>query len=68
MENNWISVKDRLPYDNSRYLCYCQDINSLGISYYQWNCCYHVNTKTFTDALRTVTVTHWMKLPEPPEN
>ncbi len=66
-EPKWISVDDMLPDETCRCWCYCEEVNSLGISHYQWNCCYNKETKLFTDALRIVKVTHWQPLPNQPK-
>jgi hypothetical protein len=60
--SKWISVKDRLPDDSipsTFYLCY-------------WNgyirvCKYWRTRKVFEHRGKTVKVTHWMPLPEPPK-
>jgi hypothetical protein len=60
--DKWISVKDRLPDDSipsTFYLCY-------------WNgyirvCKYWRTRKVFEHRGKTVKVTHWMPLPEPPK-
>lgn len=62
---NPISVKDRLPLEAGRYLCWVEEINSLGISGYWWNCSYG-KLHGFTDNLKNMHVTHWMPLPSPP--
>ena len=61
-KSNWIPVKDRLPDDSipsTFYLCY-------------WNgyirvCKYWRARKVFELRGKTVKVTHWMPLPEPPK-
>lgn len=61
----WVSVeKDGLPKEGGRYWCYVKELNDLGFSYFQWNCCYHADTKTFTDSTFKggETVTHWTYL------
>jgi hypothetical protein len=65
----WISVKDRLPTEGGRYWCYIKELNDLGFSYFQWNCCYDEREKRFTDSTLTggENVTHWMTLPKPPK-
>ena len=56
----WISVKDKLPQDNERVLCFSptlakSDIGGIAV---QWGwCC----------KKRTTDITHWMSLPEPPK-
>ncbi|MEB7891013.1 DUF551 domain-containing protein [Hafnia alvei] len=63
--NCWISVADRLPSEFGRYLCYVEEQNDLGKSHYQWNCSW--NGDVFSDSSLTGRVTHWMPLPEAPE-
>jgi len=65
-QQGWISVEDKLPIESRRYLCYVSEINDLGISYFQWNCCYN-EKHGFTDNVHSMHVTHWMPLPEPPK-
>jgi hypothetical protein len=63
---SWISVKNRPPDITCRCWCYVEEQTDLGLSHYQWNCCFNVDTKEFTDNCKVVSVTHWMPLPEPP--
>ena len=58
--SGWVSVKDRMPEQNGDYLAYTRD----GIV---WP--YFFMAGVWEDALgnSTDTVTHWMPLPEPPE-
>ena len=58
---NWISVKDRLPGKNGDYLAYTCD----GIV---WPYFFTASSGVWEDTLgySTDTVTHWMPLPEPP--
>ena len=59
----WISVKDRLPQSFEKVLIYHRN----GISYGWYNGRYwERGAKTNHRALETVT--HWMPLPEPPED
>ena len=56
----WISVKDRLPEDNARVLCFSPslDKSDIGGISVQWGwCCQKRNTD----------ITHWQLLPEPPK-
>lgn len=60
----WISVKDRLPEDNSDVLAYMQ--NSIESRIFP--ACYHKGW--WEDCIwntRCLSVTHWMPLPEPPK-
>ena len=60
----WISVKDRLPEDNSDVLAYMQngvESRIFPASYYKgWWECQIWNT-------RCLSVTHWIPLPQPPK-
>lgn len=64
MMNEWISVKDRLPKSRFVVLAYEKPLNSINMSFYEknsesWIDCdsgYYLNS-----------VTHWMPLPNPPE-
>ena len=64
---DWTSVKDKLPKEIGRYLCYVEEMSDLGVSHYQWNCSYGYvgKHKTFITDNGGI-VTHWMKLPDPP--
>ena len=75
--NQWISVKDRLPEKDGNYLCYLEcgavceatfdsTIASEGeeFPFGEWVAVYNSDTLGFTyDA-----ITHWMPLPEPPQD
>ena len=61
----WISVKDRLPEEKTNYIVYykhafCDDESHIGICI-----CYYDGVEFNMDSLHKVT--HWMPLPEPPE-
>lgn len=61
MEMNWISVKDRLPKKQQRVIVRCERIGTTvgWIMFGQW----------VTDlGPGSGDVTHWMPLPEPPED
>ena len=57
----WISVKDRLPEEDGLYTVYCKD----GSMAHAW-----FEDKWFIDHCECGAgyVTHWMPLPEPPED
>lgn len=55
----WISVKDRLPEKKGDYIAYTKD----GIVWPYWFDDVWFDTLGYA----TDTVTHWMPLPEPPE-
>jgi hypothetical protein len=65
--NKWISMEDRLPEENGRYLCYVKEQNDLGISYYQWNCAYTEGVGFIKPNHNTIEITHWQPLPTPPK-
>ena len=79
MPNEWISVKDRLPRKNGKYLCYCE-ANYIKILYFARNL-HSVDKFDFPHERRSGFydysgeygyyewggVTHWMPLPEPPK-
>lgn len=59
----WISVGERLPEDDGYVLCHCNDGSSDIV------CMYHGDGDFVTPDLDCYTgiVTHWMPLPQPPE-
>ncbi|ECH4148538.1 DUF550 domain-containing protein [Salmonella enterica] len=63
--DGWIPVSERMPEESGRYWCYVEDQNSLGKSHYQWNCSW--NGQAWSDKALSGRVTHWMPLPEPPQ-
>jgi hypothetical protein len=79
--NKWISVKDRLPDKNGKYLCYCGEsfIKTTDIYSFAKNL-KKVDKYDFRDKkagwysydsewgyFERSGVTHWMPLPEPPK-
>lgn len=73
--NQWISVKDRLPKKDGMYLCYTKSpIGSyVNIYYYRARKAgrygkgfYFLLDSEYGD-VEVRYVTHWMKLPEPPK-
>lgn len=62
MENNWISVKERLPEDDSYYLTFTTEHT---FEVYR----YDGDGEWVTDWGDTANhdITHWMPLPEPPK-
>ena len=81
LENKWISVNDRLPDENGRYLCYCGEsfIKTTDIYSFAKNL-KKVDKYDFRDKkagwysydsewgyFERSGVTHWMPLPEPPK-
>ncbi|EEO5603462.1 DUF551 domain-containing protein [Salmonella enterica] len=63
--DGWIPVSERMPEESGRYWCYVEEQNSLGKSHYQWNCSW--NGQAWSDRALSGRVTHWMPLPEPPQ-
>ena len=72
---DWISVKDRLPertglmHDESEYVLVCEKSDLTGCGYVSM-CGYTQHGWDRYDNFGTVNVdriTHWMPLPEPPE-
>ncbi|EHA3082263.1 DUF550 domain-containing protein [Salmonella enterica] len=63
--DGWIPVSERMPEESGRYWCYVEEQNSLGKSHYQWNCSW--NDQAWSDKALSGRVTHWMPLPEPPQ-
>lgn len=61
----WIKCSEQMPEECGRYWCYVEEQNSLGKSNYQWNCSW--NGDVWSDKALTGRVTHWMPLPNPPE-
>lgn len=81
--NEWISVKDRLPEKDGNYLCYLEcgavceaafdsTIASEGeeFPFGEWVAVYNSDTLGFTDSYweEYDAITHWMPLPEPPQD
>ena len=59
----WVSVKDRLP-DKESMLCLVISDGDLYVSHWHWS---GGGAWFFTDGECDCNVTHWMKVPEPPE-
>lgn len=61
--SEWISVKDRLPEENGRYLCIWEDCDKKNID------CVNFRDGFFPweELLGERLITHWMPLPEPPK-
>ena len=57
MKTEWISVKDRLPENHDPVLTFSNDIDG---------CLYRIMAPRFISGF-TENVTHWMPLPEPPQ-
>jgi hypothetical protein len=66
MNLKWISVKDRLPEKNDRYLCY--DDNQGYSQVFEWYKNFNLNEWDWFDVVnQDFHVTHWMPLPEFPQ-
>ncbi|HFG5861371.1 TPA: dATP/dGTP pyrophosphohydrolase domain-containing protein [Salmonella enterica subsp. enterica serovar Bovismorbificans] len=63
--DGWISCSERMPDEIGRYWCYVEEQNDLGKSHYQWNCSW--NGDKWGGEMMSGKVTHWMPLPEPPQ-
>ena len=62
----WISVKDKLPSDDiGRVLAWVVEQNSLGKCGFVWNCSH--SNGVFSDKFETFQLTHWMPLPDAPQ-
>ena len=57
--NQWISVKDRLPEQNEFVLIYCPQGYGLKIRI--------MSCVSWLGVENTLSISHWMPLPEPPE-
>jgi len=64
--SEWISVKEKLPNNIDRVLCYVEEITDLGKSHFIWNCSYNP-AHGFNGQGKNGIVTHWMLLPNPPQ-
>ena len=64
--SRWIPVSERLPETGDRYLTI---LNNGQIHILTWSESYSIFGHNWSDSYTAVTnVTHWMPLPEPPEN
>ncbi|EOD2055111.1 DUF551 domain-containing protein, partial [Salmonella enterica subsp. enterica] len=63
--DGWISCSEQMPDEIGRYWCYVEEQNDLGKSHYQWNCSW--NGDKWGSEMMSGKVTHWMPLPEPPQ-
>lgn len=61
----WISVKERLPKENGRYLVYL--IYPAHLVYENEPCGYISIYSFKNDKFQSSFVTHWMEMPQPPE-
>lgn len=60
----WISVNDRLPWNNERCIVFTGSISLIAtyLGKNRWRADYYGYERTLIDAF-----THWMPLPEPPK-
>lgn len=67
----WISVKDRLPEESKNVLVYCKGGYMSSVSFsHMWKAFNHFDSQgdpTEGDNHCFLDVTHWMPMPEPPE-
>jgi hypothetical protein len=69
----WISVKDRLPDNNQEILVYSNTLEAKEVrKLTPYACYYYDGFMSYGDNLSqqwlsTITITHWMPLPEPPK-
>lgn len=64
----WISVAERLPEKNGKYLCYVKRFGQYaGMQYYYVDVLVFQEDRFFEDGIGTERVTHWMPLPQPPK-
>jgi hypothetical protein len=69
----WISVKERLPENNDEILVYSTTLEAVSVRklkpyacyYFEVFKAYHSDSQAW---LSTITITHWMPLPKPPES
>ena len=80
MSNEWISVKDRLPKKNGKYLCYnicliggigifsfAKNLKKVGINDFMFRKSGWYAYDSECGFYEVSNVTHWMPLPEPPK-
>ena len=58
----WRNAKYELPKEGARYWCIVEEINDLGISYFQWNCSFHDVEKRWYDDGKECCVIWWTEL------
>ena len=66
--SKWISVKDRLPENEHRVLVFANDIVSEFCEVVGWNGGDFLAIGFGHNIIYPPMVTHWMPLPEPPED
>ncbi|MGI9569505.1 MAG: DUF551 domain-containing protein [Desulfobulbia bacterium] len=59
--SEWISVEDRLPESEGMYLCYSEN----GIQQVVYSAARY---ERYSEHFMPFNITHWMPLPEPPED
>lgn len=68
--DNWISVKDRLPKKQNPVLVYCEtEEQSVYIAHFDKDLEYWLSEVEYLTQnwCKTLNVTHWQPLPEPPK-
>lgn len=63
----WKCVKTNPPKESGRYWCFVKEQNDLGISFYQWNCSYNVDSGFTKPDNNTIEITHWTELMPNPD-
>lgn len=58
----WKNAETDRPREGGRYWCIVREINSLGVSYYQWNCAYAPEYNRWTSNSLIQDVVWWTEL------
>ncbi len=61
-KGTWKNAKINPPSEDGRYWVLVEEVNDLGISYFQWNCSYHEFEKRWSDNLKNYNVIWWTEL------
>lgn len=65
--NNWVSVKDRLPENNDAVLFYVKNGIGFLVGYFENEHWVETFGRLYCERIEDGTVTHWMPIPNPPE-
>ena len=65
--DGWISVKNRLPKPEIKVLCVCEHYGVFNGVYTDSGECYEWFNNEEGVYIRSVPITHWMPLPNPPD-